>query len=92
MVYYQGVIQQSQRHYQSVRDPAIKGKWHQVWQELLEEYEQVKSIVSTSESFKIHKAPGFPVSCQDRTRHLVILWFGPFPFLQNTEMSTNLLS
>lgn len=30
MVYYQGVIQQIQRHCQSVRDPAVKGKWHQV--------------------------------------------------------------
>lgn len=31
MVYYQGVIQQIQRHCQSIRDPAIKGKWQQVW-------------------------------------------------------------
>lgn len=30
MVYYQGVIQQIQRHCQSIRDPAIKGKWQQV--------------------------------------------------------------
>lgn len=30
MVYYQGVIQQIQRHCQSVRDPAVKGKWQQV--------------------------------------------------------------
>lgn len=30
MVYYQGVIQQIQRHCLSIRDPAIKGKWQQV--------------------------------------------------------------
>lgn len=30
MVYYQGVIQQIQRYCQSVRDPAVKGKWYQV--------------------------------------------------------------
>lgn len=30
MVYYQGVIQQIQRHCQSVRDPAVKGRWQQV--------------------------------------------------------------
>lgn len=30
MVYYQGVIQQIQRHCQSIRDPAVKGKWQQV--------------------------------------------------------------
>ncbi|EDL89542.1 katanin p60 subunit A-like 1, isoform CRA_b [Rattus norvegicus] len=53
MVYYQGVIQQIQRHCQSLRDPATKAKWQQVRQELLEEYEQVKSIVSTLESFKM---------------------------------------
>lgn len=30
MVYYQGVIQQIQRHCQSIRDPAVKGRWQQV--------------------------------------------------------------
>ena len=30
MVYYQGVIQQIQRHCQSLRDPATKAKWQQV--------------------------------------------------------------
>ncbi|XP_042541470.1 katanin p60 ATPase-containing subunit A-like 1 isoform X2 [Dipodomys spectabilis] len=79
MVYYQGVIQQIQRHCQSVRDPAIKGKWHQVRQELLEEYEQVKSIVSTLESFKIEKPPDFPVSCQDEPFRDPVVWPPPVP-------------
>lgn len=30
MVYYQGVLQQIQRHCQSVRDPAVRGRWQQV--------------------------------------------------------------
>lgn len=30
MVYYQGVIQQVHKHCQSLRDPALKVKWHQV--------------------------------------------------------------
>ena len=30
MVYYQGVIQQIQRHCQSIRDPAVKSRWQQV--------------------------------------------------------------
>ncbi|ERE74747.1 katanin ATPase-containing subunit A-like 1-like protein [Cricetulus griseus] len=79
MVYYQGVIQQIQRHCQSVRDPAVKGKWHQVRQELLEEYEQVKSIVSTLESFKVDKPPDFPVSCQDEPFRDPAVWPPPVP-------------
>ncbi|XP_032960528.1 katanin p60 ATPase-containing subunit A-like 1 isoform X3 [Rhinolophus ferrumequinum] len=79
MVYYQGVIQQIQRHCQSVRDPAVKGKWQQVRQELLEEYEQVKSIVSTLESFKIDKPPDFPVSCQDEPFRDPAVWPPPVP-------------
>lgn len=30
LVYYQGVIQQIQKHCQSLRDPALKVKWQQV--------------------------------------------------------------
>uniref|UniRef100_A0A8C9Y309 Katanin p60 subunit A-like 1 n=1 Tax=Sander lucioperca TaxID=283035 RepID=A0A8C9Y309_SANLU len=52
IVYYQGVIQQIHKHCQSLRDPAIKVKWQQVRQELTEEYEQVKGIMGTLESFK----------------------------------------
>ncbi|XP_011823235.1 PREDICTED: katanin p60 ATPase-containing subunit A-like 1, partial [Mandrillus leucophaeus] len=85
MVYYQGVIQQIQRHCQSVRDPAIKGKWQQVRQELLEEYEQVKSIVSTLESFKIDKPPDFPVSCQDEPFRDPAVWPPPVP-AEHSEM------
>ncbi|GAA6073394.1 katanin p60 ATPase-containing subunit A-like 1 [Tachysurus ichikawai] len=55
MVYYQGVLQQIQKHCQSLKDPALKFKWQQVRQELVEEYEQVKSIVNTLESFKMDK-------------------------------------
>ncbi|KAF5916368.1 hypothetical protein HPG69_017602 [Diceros bicornis minor] len=79
MVYYQGVIQQIQRHCQTVRDPAVKGKWQQVRQELLEEYEQVKSIVSTLESFKIDKPLDFPVSSQDEPFRDPAVWPPPVP-------------
>ncbi|ELR51739.1 Katanin p60 ATPase-containing subunit A-like 1 [Bos mutus] len=83
MVYYQGVIQQIQRHCQSVRDPAVKGRWQQVRQELLEEYEQVKSIVSTLESFKIDRPPDFPVSCQDEPFRDPAVWPPPVPAEHN---------
>ncbi|TNN41885.1 Katanin p60 ATPase-containing subunit A-like 1 [Liparis tanakae] len=52
MVYYQGVIQQIHKHCQSLRDPALKAKWHQIRQELSEEYEQVKGITGTLETFR----------------------------------------
>uniref|UniRef100_A0A8C3AEK6 Katanin catalytic subunit A1 n=1 Tax=Cyclopterus lumpus TaxID=8103 RepID=A0A8C3AEK6_CYCLU len=55
VVYYQGVIQQIHKHCQSLRDPALKAKWHQVRQELAEEYEQVKGIMGTLESFRSEK-------------------------------------
>ncbi|XP_044298243.1 katanin p60 ATPase-containing subunit A-like 1 isoform X1 [Varanus komodoensis] len=79
MVYYQGVIQQIQRHCQSIRDPALKGKWQQVRQELLEEYEQVKSIVNTLESFKIDKPTDIPVSYQDEHFKDPTVWPPPVP-------------
>ncbi|KAF4788062.1 Katanin p60 ATPase-containing subunit A-like 1 [Turdus rufiventris] len=79
MVYYQGVIQQIQRHCQSIRDPAIKGKWQQVRQELVEEYEQVKSIVNTLESFKMDRPPDISVSCQDEHFRDPAVWPPPVP-------------
>ncbi|XP_061484464.1 katanin p60 ATPase-containing subunit A-like 1 isoform X2 [Rhineura floridana] len=79
MVYYQGVIQQIQRHCQSIRDPALKGKWQQVRQELLGEYEQVKSIVNTLESFKIDKPTDIPVSYQDEHFRDPTVWPPPVP-------------
>ncbi|KAH0505392.1 Katanin p60 ATPase-containing subunit A-like 1 [Microtus ochrogaster] len=51
----------------------------QVRQELLEEYEQVKSIVSTLESFKVDKPPDFPVSCQDEPFRDPAVWPPPVP-------------
>uniref|UniRef100_A0A8C5H4N8 Katanin p60 ATPase-containing subunit A1 n=1 Tax=Gouania willdenowi TaxID=441366 RepID=A0A8C5H4N8_GOUWI len=52
IVYYQGVIHQINKHCQSLRDPALKVRWQQVRQELTEEYDQVKGIAATLESFK----------------------------------------
>ncbi|KAK1340734.1 hypothetical protein QTO34_017126 [Cnephaeus nilssonii] len=55
-----------------------------VRQELLEEYEQVKSIVNTLESFKIDKPPDFPVSCQDEPFRDLL--FGRPLYLQSTVL------
>ncbi|XP_042315223.1 katanin p60 ATPase-containing subunit A-like 1 isoform X1 [Sceloporus undulatus] len=79
MVYYQGVIQQIQRHCLSIRDPALRGKWQQVRQDLLEEYEQVKSIVNTLESFKIDRPTDIPVSYQDEHFRDPAVWPPPVP-------------
>uniref|UniRef100_A0AAQ4Q808 Katanin p60 ATPase-containing subunit A1 n=1 Tax=Gasterosteus aculeatus aculeatus TaxID=481459 RepID=A0AAQ4Q808_GASAC len=54
-VYYQGVVQQIHKHCQSLRDPALKARWQQVRQELTNEYEQVKGIMGTLESFRSEK-------------------------------------
>ncbi|KAF7657564.1 hypothetical protein LDENG_00025290 [Lucifuga dentata] len=55
LVYYQGVIDQIHKYCQSIRDPALKVKWQQVRQELIEEYEQVQRIEGTLQSFKSDK-------------------------------------
>uniref|UniRef100_A0A8C5WF95 Multifunctional fusion protein n=1 Tax=Leptobrachium leishanense TaxID=445787 RepID=A0A8C5WF95_9ANUR len=79
MVYYQGVIQQIQKHFQTIRDPVVKVKWQQVCQELVEEYEQVKVIVNTLESFKIVKPAEFPVAFQDEPVKDPGVWPPPVP-------------
>ncbi|MCJ8740402.1 hypothetical protein PDJAM_G00058620 [Pangasius djambal] len=79
MVYYQGVLQQIQKHCQSLRDPALKVKWQQVKQELVEEYEQVRSIVTTLESFKTDKPVDLPSTRpEDYTRDPAV-WPPPTP-------------
>ncbi|KAI5626064.1 katanin p60 ATPase-containing subunit A-like 1 [Silurus asotus] len=79
MVYYQGVLQQIHKHCQSLRDPALKVKWHQVRQELVEEYEQVRSIVKTLESFKMDKPVESPnTQYEDYTRDPAV-WPPPTP-------------
>ncbi|KAK7476373.1 hypothetical protein BaRGS_00032373 [Batillaria attramentaria] len=52
LVYYQGVIQQIQRHLASIRDPASKQRWQKAKQEVTQEYEQVKDISNILASFK----------------------------------------
>uniref|UniRef100_UPI00398F3FA3 katanin p60 ATPase-containing subunit A-like 1 n=1 Tax=Pristiophorus japonicus TaxID=55135 RepID=UPI00398F3FA3 len=80
MVYYQGVIQQIQKHSQSIRDPALKVKWQQVRQDLVEEYEQVKSIVNTLESFRVEKPPcDFSAPQQDEFSKDPSVWPPPIP-------------
>nr|XP_033804104.1 katanin p60 ATPase-containing subunit A-like 1 [Geotrypetes seraphini]XP_033804105.1 katanin p60 ATPase-containing subunit A-like 1 [Geotrypetes seraphini]XP_033804106.1 katanin p60 ATPase-containing subunit A-like 1 [Geotrypetes seraphini]XP_033804107.1 katanin p60 ATPase-containing subunit A-like 1 [Geotrypetes seraphini] len=79
MVYYQGVIQQIQRHSQTVRDLVVRSKWQQIRQELLDEYDQVKSIVNTLESFKIDKPVDFPLSYQDEPFRDPAVWPPPVP-------------
>ncbi|KAL0994836.1 hypothetical protein UPYG_G00127880 [Umbra pygmaea] len=79
MVYYQGVIQQIHKHGQSLRDPALKVRWQQVRQELVEEYEQVKGIVGTLESFKVDKPADFPVTQLEEEPRDPQVWPPPTP-------------
>ena len=81
MVYYEGVIQQIHKYCQSLRDPALKVKWQQVKQELSEEYEQVKGIVGTLESFKSEKPVDFSAALPvpDERPQDPAVWPPPIP-------------
>ncbi|KAL7848221.1 hypothetical protein AOLI_G00229390 [Acnodon oligacanthus] len=79
MVYYQGVIQQIHKHCQSLRDPALKVKWQQVRQELVEEYEQVRSIVNALESFKVDKPVELPNPQPEECPRDPAVWPPPIP-------------
>ncbi|XP_071819199.1 katanin p60 ATPase-containing subunit A1-like [Apostichopus japonicus] len=52
MVYYQGVLQQIQKLMTTVHEPEKKHLWQTVRQELAQEYEHVKDINLTLNSFK----------------------------------------
>ncbi|TRY66037.1 hypothetical protein DNTS_025759 [Danionella cerebrum] len=79
MVYYQGVIQQIHKHCLSLKDPALKVKWQQLRQELAEEYEQVKSVVNTLESFKAERPMDFPNPAVEEAPRDPDVWPPPTP-------------
>uniref|UniRef100_A0A8C6SBH9 Katanin catalytic subunit A1 n=1 Tax=Neogobius melanostomus TaxID=47308 RepID=A0A8C6SBH9_9GOBI len=79
MVYYQGVIQQIHKHCQSLKDPALKVKWLQVRKELIEEYEQVKSIMGTLESFKSEKPVDLLTPLSEERTEDPAVWPPPTP-------------
>ncbi|XP_036965976.1 katanin p60 ATPase-containing subunit A-like 1 [Acanthopagrus latus] len=79
IVYYQGVIQQIHKHCQSLRDPALKVKWQQVRQELTEEYEQVKGIMGTLESFKSEKPVDILAPQSEERPEDPAVWPPPIP-------------
>uniref|UniRef100_A0A8C6MHC3 Katanin catalytic subunit A1 like 1 n=1 Tax=Nothobranchius furzeri TaxID=105023 RepID=A0A8C6MHC3_NOTFU len=79
IVYYQGVIQQIQKHCQTLRDPALKVRWLQLRQELTEEYEQLKGIMGTLESFKsVRPAEVLPSKVEERPEDPAV-WPPPIP-------------
>ncbi|KAI9563319.1 hypothetical protein GHT06_010777 [Daphnia sinensis] len=51
-VYYQGVVQQIHRLLPTINDPTHKARWQSAQQQLAYEYEQLRSIQSTLNSFK----------------------------------------
>lgn len=79
MVYYQGVIQQIHKHCQVLKDPALKVKWQQVRQELIEEYEQVKSIIGTLENFKSEKPVDLLIPQSEERSEDPAVWPPPTP-------------
>uniref|UniRef100_A0A8D0CN45 Katanin p60 ATPase-containing subunit A1 n=1 Tax=Scleropages formosus TaxID=113540 RepID=A0A8D0CN45_SCLFO len=85
MVYYQGVVQQIHKHCQSLRDPALKVKWQQVRQQLVEEHDQVKGIISTLESFKVDKPMDFPTPQPEESPADPTVWPPPIPGKKNAQ-------
>ncbi|XP_053733825.1 katanin p60 ATPase-containing subunit A-like 1 [Synchiropus splendidus] len=79
VVYYQGVIHQIQKHCQTIRDPALKVKWQQVIQQLTEEYEQVKGIIRTLDSFRLEKPGDVPTQQPDERSDDPAVWPPPTP-------------
>ncbi|XP_050392046.1 katanin p60 ATPase-containing subunit A1 isoform X1 [Patella vulgata] len=75
MVYYEGVLQQLQKLLQTLKDSSSKHKWSQVKQQISQEYEHVKDINKTLNSFKMdnshsyHANYGNPMSFDDYARH-----------------------
>nr|XP_009862197.1 LOW QUALITY PROTEIN: katanin p60 ATPase-containing subunit A1-like [Ciona intestinalis] len=53
LVYYQGVLQQIQKHLQTLRDAETRSLWQGVRQDLAQECEYVKDITATLASFKV---------------------------------------
>lgn len=51
-VYYQGVVQQIHRLLGSIEDPVRKMKWQQIQGEIAQEYDVVKNIMQSLNSFK----------------------------------------
>ncbi|KAL3969731.1 titin [Sarotherodon galilaeus] len=79
IVYYQGVIQQIHKHCQSLRDPALTVRWQQLSKELTEEYEQVKSIMATLESFKSEKPTDIQALQPEERLEDPAVWPPPIP-------------
>ncbi|XP_043537032.1 katanin p60 ATPase-containing subunit A1-like isoform X3 [Chiloscyllium plagiosum] len=80
LVYYQGVIEQIQKYLSSVRDPSYKQKWNQVWQEITEECQHVKEIMSTLDGFKHDSSP---LQAVRHEGHDLEVWSLPVPVERN---------
>ena len=52
-VYYQGVLQQIQKHLASVQDPGLRSQWQHVRQELQKELQEITDITTTLSSLKV---------------------------------------
>nr|XP_004568079.1 katanin p60 ATPase-containing subunit A-like 1 isoform X2 [Maylandia zebra] len=79
IVYYQGVIPQIHKHCQSLRDPALIVRWQQLSKQLTEEYEQVKSIMATLESFKLEKPTDIQALQPEERLEDPAVWPPPIP-------------
>lgn len=76
-VYYQGVLDQMNKHLYSIKEPPLQLKWQQVRHEITTEANHVKMIMSTLECLKVASSP---VKSQEEIPvHDAEVWSLPVP-------------
>ncbi|XP_037541990.1 katanin p60 ATPase-containing subunit A1 [Nematolebias whitei] len=64
-VLYQGLLEQIKKFLYTVRDSSVQQQWQQLWQEINEETQQVRDIMSTLENFQLDATPVKPSNHDD---------------------------
>ncbi|EFX87921.1 hypothetical protein DAPPUDRAFT_305607 [Daphnia pulex] len=83
-VYYQGVVQQIHRLLPTINDPTNKGRWQSAQQQLAYEFEQLRSIQGTLNSFKSDNHTDRPIGPArnipyEESNHDPDVWGSPQP-------------
>uniref|UniRef100_A0A668SI79 Katanin p60 ATPase-containing subunit A1 MIT domain-containing protein n=1 Tax=Oreochromis aureus TaxID=47969 RepID=A0A668SI79_OREAU len=64
-VLYHGLLEQIKKYVYTVRDSSFQQRWQQLWQEIIEENQQVQDIMSTLGNFQLDTAPVKPSNHDD---------------------------
>uniref|UniRef100_A0A3Q4H2P7 Katanin p60 ATPase-containing subunit A1 n=1 Tax=Neolamprologus brichardi TaxID=32507 RepID=A0A3Q4H2P7_NEOBR len=64
-VLYHGLLEQIKKYVYTLRDSSFQQRWQQLWQEIIEENQQVQDIMSTLGNFQLDTAPVKPSNHDD---------------------------